>query len=98
MSQFQIIFFDDSFRSAFKPLTFTRPVCDLRIGILTIREKWERFLKSGSTTSTEPYLEKWNYAFLPDATLQHIWINSRAIPNPELAFEVVALKDRKSVV
>lgn len=98
MSQFQIIFFDDSFRSAFKPLTFTRPVCDLRIGILTIREKWERYLKSGSTTSTETYLEKWNYAFLPDATLQHIWINSRAVPNPGLAAEVVGLKEGEAII
>lgn len=98
MSQFQLILFDDSFRKAFKPLTFTRPVCELRVGILTIREKWERFLKSGSTTSTEQYLEDWNYPYLPDSTLQHIWINSRALPNPELAYEVVALNEGEALI
>lgn len=98
MSQFQLILFDDSFRNAFKPLTFTRPLCELRIGILTIREKWELFLKSGSTTSTENYLEHWNYPYLPDATLQHIWINGRALPNPELAYEVVALKEGEALI
>lgn len=26
------------------PLSFTRPICDFRVGITTIREKWESFL------------------------------------------------------
>lgn len=98
MSQFQLILFDDSYRGVFKPLAFTRPVCELRIGILTIREKWEHFLKSTSTTSTEAYLEKWKYGFNPDATKQHIWINGRVLPNAELAFEVLSLKEGEALI
>ncbi|MGB2138240.1 MAG: putative sugar nucleotidyl transferase, partial [Flavobacteriales bacterium] len=37
------ILFDD-FRGNLLPLTYTRPVSEIRIGILTITEKWERFL------------------------------------------------------
>ncbi|MFN5772511.1 putative sugar nucleotidyl transferase, partial [Flavobacterium sp.] len=32
------ILFDGPVRNALLPFTFTRPVCDIRIGILTIRE------------------------------------------------------------
>jgi UDP-N-acetylglucosamine diphosphorylase/glucosamine-1-phosphate N-acetyltransferase len=49
------ILFDDR-REKLLPLTFTRPVCDLRIGILTIREKWETVLKASTSTLTVDYL------------------------------------------
>ena len=43
------ILFDGTVRTALLPFTFTRPVADIRIGILTIREKWEKYL--GTTNS-----------------------------------------------
>ena len=39
------------------PLTYTRPIADIRVGILTIREKWERLLGFKSFSLTESYLE-----------------------------------------
>jgi hypothetical protein len=50
------ILFDGSSRNRLLPFTFTRPVADIRIGILTIREKWELLLKSTTSTITEDYL------------------------------------------
>jgi len=44
------ILFDDNSRISLLPLTFTRPVADLRIGILTIREKWERVLNAKTSS------------------------------------------------
>ena len=38
------ILFDGEYRDNLLPLTYTKPVADLRIGILTIREKWEKHL------------------------------------------------------
>jgi UDP-N-acetylglucosamine diphosphorylase/glucosamine-1-phosphate N-acetyltransferase len=98
MSAIQLVMFDDSYRDALKPLSSTRPVCDFRIGILTIREKWEKHLKSESTTATAGHLEKWNSPFSPDPAKVHIWINSRVLPNPELCFEVVALKEGEALI
>ena len=46
------ILFDGAVRNQLLPFTFTRPVADIRIGILTIREKWEKFLGSTTTTVT----------------------------------------------
>lgn len=51
-----LILFDDKNRTGLLPLSFTRPVSELRIGILKIREKWEKILGSGSSIATEPYL------------------------------------------
>lgn len=75
------ILFDGSSRAALLPLTYTKPVADLRIGILSIREKWEKYLNSTTTTITEDYLaDKYpmvemeenvliNASFLPDNNL-----------------------------
>ena len=52
------ILFDGTVRNALLPLTYTKPVADLRIGILTIREKWEKYLGNTTTSLTEEYLEE----------------------------------------
>ncbi|MBC7642500.1 MAG: GlmU family protein [Flavobacterium sp.] len=81
------ILFDGTVRIALLPFTFTRPVADIRIGILTIREKWEKYLGSTTTTLTEEYLqEKYpmvemeenvmiNASFLPDDILSEMVSN-----------------------
>ena len=37
------------------PFTYTRHIQDIRVGILTIREKWERYLKLPSADKWEDY-------------------------------------------
>ena len=51
-----IILFDPETRDQLLPLSFTRPVCELRVGILTIREKWERLLQTTASFITQDYL------------------------------------------
>lgn len=51
-----LLFFDDHNRNQLLPLTFTKPVSELRTGILTIREKWEKHLDSEGSWITEEYL------------------------------------------
>ncbi len=84
------ILFDGTVREALLPFTFTRPVAEIRIGILTIREKWEKYLGYTTTTLTEEYLsEKYpmvelennvmiNASFLPNAILSEIVKNLEA--------------------
>ncbi|HEU4718372.1 MAG TPA: putative sugar nucleotidyl transferase [Bacteroidia bacterium] len=97
MSPFRLILFDDDFAADFYPLTHTRPVADLRIGIFTIREKWEKRLRSSSTTSTSPWLEKYRWPFEPDAAKDNLWINGRVVPDGELAFEVMNLGEGEAI-
>ena len=57
------ILFDDETRLSLLPFTFTRTAGDIRIGILTIQEKWERYLGQGVSYFTEEYLnEKYTLA------------------------------------
>lgn len=75
------ILFDDVSRRSLKPLTYVRPVCDIRIGILTIREKWEKYLEATTSTLTEDYLSsKFPIEFSDSMTL----INGSICPTPEL--------------
>lgn len=49
---------DGTFRDALLPLTYTRPISDIRVGILTIKEKWEKHLGVITSDKTEAYLAK----------------------------------------
>jgi UDP-N-acetylglucosamine diphosphorylase/glucosamine-1-phosphate N-acetyltransferase len=79
------ILFDGPHRNALLPFTFTRPVADIRVGILTIREKWEKHLGYTTTTITEEYLsDKW-----PMVEMEHnVMINASFLPN-EILVEMV---------
>jgi UDP-N-acetylglucosamine diphosphorylase/glucosamine-1-phosphate N-acetyltransferase len=75
------ILFDGPVRTALLPLTFTRPVADIRVGILTIREKWEKYLGTTTTTLTEEYLSE----KFPMVEMEHnVMINASYLPTAEL--------------
>jgi hypothetical protein len=75
------ILFDGPARNALLPLTFTRPVADIRVGILTIREKWEKYLGTTTTTLTEEYLSE----KFPMVEMEHnVMINASYLPTSEL--------------
>ena len=88
------ILFDGPFRNNLLPFTFTRPVADLRIGILTIREKWETFLDSTTTTVTEDYLsDKYPMVEMDE----NVMINASYLPNLELVEMVKDLKENQAI-
>ncbi len=75
------ILFDDATRDALKPMTYTRPVCEIRLGIMTIREKWEKALNAKTSTLTEDYLSKKYPMVMSEAMLL---INSSVCPRLEM--------------
>ena len=88
------ILFDGTVRSALLPFTFTRPVADIRVGILTIREKWEKYLGSTTTTLTEEYLmEKYPMVEME----QNVMINASFLPNPILVEMVQNLENNQAI-
>jgi hypothetical protein len=91
------ILFDDSNRSNLLPLTFTRPVADIRIGILTVREKWEKMLNAETSSHTEEYLRK---KFPEEFTIDmdNIWINGSVCPNEKLLEEISKLQPKQALV
>ncbi len=82
------ILFDDNRWLDLRPLTLTRPVADLRIGILTIKEKWEKHLHSFCSFKTQKYLEG---KFKINVSDDNILINGGILPNKQLVDSVNAL-------
>ena len=89
------ILFDDSSRNNLLPLTFTKPIADLRVGIMTIREKRETYLKAKTYSLTEDYLSE-KYPF--NSSDETILINGSIIPNKELVKKIKRLGKNESIV
>jgi len=88
------ILFDGTVRNALLPFTFTRPVAEIRIGILTIREKWEKYLGYTTTTLTEEYLsEKYPMVEL----VENVMINASFLPNEVLSEMVKNLEKNQAI-
>lgn len=88
------ILFDGPSRNNLLPFTYTRPVADIRVGILTIREKWESFLESTTTTVTEEYLsDKYPMVEMDE----NVMINASYLPSFELVEMVVNLKENQAI-
>jgi UDP-N-acetylglucosamine diphosphorylase/glucosamine-1-phosphate N-acetyltransferase len=82
-----IILFDDpSIRRSLLPLTYTRPVAAIRIGILTIAEKWAKQFGENPSYLTEDYLSIKYPTVIEDSNL---FINGALCPEEKL---VAAIK------
>jgi UDP-N-acetylglucosamine diphosphorylase/glucosamine-1-phosphate N-acetyltransferase len=71
------------------PLTFTRPVSEIRIGILTIKEKWDKHLNTVCSYHTQEYLSKKYPLKKSDSFLL---INSKYCPDKKLSDAINGLK------
>ncbi|GAA0748302.1 GlmU family protein [Gaetbulibacter jejuensis] len=88
------ILFDGPCRNSLLPFTYTRPVADIRVGILTIREKWEMYLGYTTTTLTEDYLSN-KYPMVEMD--ENVMINASYVPNFELAEMVKSLEENQAI-
>lgn len=75
------------------PLTFIRPISYLRIGILTLKEKWDYFLGTNTNIVTKSYLSH-KYS-LPFKDELYIFINPTFIPNHQLVNAIILLKENQ---
>ncbi len=78
-----VILFDNEVRDQLLPLTYTRPVCELRVGILTIKEKWEKWLGKDYQFSfiTQDYLAE---KYPIDYGQENYVINGSVLPSEQL--------------
>lgn len=90
-----VLFDDIQIRNQLKPLTFTRPVAEIRIGIKTIREKWELVLNEKVSFLTENYLSQ-KYPFV--ASENNIYINGAVCPTQHLSDEILQLNTNECLV
>ena len=90
-----IILFDDIAHQTLRPLTFTRPVADLRIGILTIAEKWAKYLHSSFSFFTQPWLQG---KFPIEIEEDNLFINGAVCPDEVLINAIKELKQGEGLL
>lgn len=83
-----IILFDPPHRESLLPLTYTRPVAEIRIGILTNKEKWEKHLSGTASYFTENYLVEKYPLHIDDS---NIVINASLLPDEQIVEEIQSL-------
>ncbi|SHN03338.1 UDP-N-acetylglucosamine diphosphorylase/glucosamine-1-phosphate N-acetyltransferase [Cyclobacterium lianum] len=90
-----IMMFDDPrSRGNLLPFTFTRPVAEIRIGILKISEKWEHRLQAKQVGFlTQDYLQ----TRYPSLSAPALYINGALCPDDELVQAVEALNTNESL-
>jgi UDP-N-acetylglucosamine diphosphorylase/glucosamine-1-phosphate N-acetyltransferase len=88
------ILFDGTVRNALLPFTFTRPVADILVGIMTIRQKWEMGLGTTTTTLTEDYLSS-KYPMVEME--ENVMINASFLPNRKLLEMVSDLRANQAI-
>lgn len=89
------MFDDPSIRPSLLPFTFTRPVSGIRVGILTIAEKWAMALGTDISYLTEPYLSgRFASRFSTDNTL----VNGALCPDEALVKRIKALMPDQALV
>ncbi|MGD9978574.1 MAG: GlmU family protein [Bacteroidales bacterium] len=90
------ILFDDSRRENLLPITFTRPVAEIRIGILTITEKWRYYLGDSYSFLTKDYLKE-KYPAVNTAG-ELCLINGGICPDDKLVEAIKNLKAGEALV
>lgn len=83
------ILYDDACRNDLLPFTHTRPVADIRCGILTMRERWEICLRQRIGTLTESYMQE---VFPQQSIADNIYINGAVFGNKKLAEAISTLQ------
>ncbi|HLG35686.1 MAG TPA: GlmU family protein [Bacteroidia bacterium] len=90
-----IILFEDHTRSALLPFTFTRPVGEIRVGILTIREKWEKYLGKKVSHLTKDYLQE---RYPLKVAENNLLINGKIFPDKNLVEQILKLQPGQKII
>lgn len=90
-----LILFDNDIREQLLPLTYTRPVADLRVGILTIREKWEKRMGLAASFLTQDYLTE---RFSMEYEEENYLINGSLLPDEDLIRHIRQLDDSEALL
>jgi len=89
-----IILFDDNAHQTLLPLTFTRPVADLRIGILTIAEKWAKHYNLDFSWHTQSWLQQKFPVKIED---RNLFINGSFCPDETLIAAILKLHGNEAL-
>lgn len=86
------ILFDTPVRELLYPFTHTRPIAACRVGILTIQEKWERWLGTGVSHFTVPHLQDKYPLLHKDSQTVNILLSGHILPDAGLVAAIAELQ------
>lgn len=91
-----IILFDSKiYRDNLLPFTYTRPIADIRCGILKISEKWHTISNKSISFLTEKYL---SVKFPAVFSANNYYINGAVLPTIKLWNEIVNLPENTALI
>lgn len=90
-----IVLFDGDEYENFLPLTYTKPVAALRMGILSFAERWGKILNTEVSYQTKPYLQE---KFPFKLQIENTFINPTFFPNDKLIEAIKSLKLNQSLL
>lgn len=91
----KLVLFDNGLHKRFAPLSLTRPIGDLRIGIMTNTERWKLVEPTAEIFfETEAYLN----AKFPTTQNADLFVNGALIPNDEVVAAILALSENEKLV
>lgn len=88
------ILFDENERLNFLPFTDTKPIAELRVGILTIKEKWEKYLQKSCSFKTVDYLQE-KFSHRVDSA--NVFVNACLLPNKKLTQSILNLNSGEAL-
>ncbi|MEY4459576.1 MAG: hypothetical protein RIT38_792, partial [Bacteroidota bacterium] len=94
----QFVLVDLAHRDQFYPFSLTRSLTEIRVGIMTLKERWEVYLESSSEVYTAAYLQN----LYPSTFLNHedevVFINATCMPKHQLVESIKALKTGENLM
>ena len=90
-----VILFDDDIRDHLLPLTYTKPVGNIRIGIQTIKEKWEKALNAEASHITQDYLSA---KYTINIEEKNLVINGSVLPSYHLNRLISQLEENEALL
>lgn len=92
----QLVFSDAQFWEEFLPLTFTKPTAEMRCGILTFSERWQKLLDCENVSFiTEDYLQQ---KFAKPEKVESLFIVPNFLPSETILNQIINLKLGEALV
>lgn len=92
----QLVFSDAQYWEDFLPLTFTRPVAEMRCGILTFSERWQKILETTEVSwFTEMYLQQ---KFREPEKKESLFLVTNFLPTEKVIQQIKDLKQGEALV
>lgn len=92
----QLVFSDAQYWEDFLPLTFTRPIAEMRCGILTFSERWKKLLTIDEVSYlTEDFLQE---KFQKPEKKESLFLVPNFLPTPDVLQQIKNLRKGEALV